>query len=92
MVRTRATSSATNYDDPSRVEAPTAPRPSTTSAHNPFLTNPLPSSVVHRPPPVERPAYEDVRLPYYLSTAEHPGMVLVTSVLTDKNFQPWKRD
>ncbi|XP_060964620.1 uncharacterized protein LOC115718736 [Cannabis sativa] len=49
------------------------------------------------PPPVQqtqpdRPAYEDIRSPYYLSNADHPGLVLATRILTDRNFQPWRRD
>uniref|UniRef100_A0A803Q0S1 Retrotransposon Copia-like N-terminal domain-containing protein n=1 Tax=Cannabis sativa TaxID=3483 RepID=A0A803Q0S1_CANSA len=40
----------------------------------------------------DRPAYEDVQSPYYLSTADHPGLALVTPVLTYRNFQPWTRD
>ncbi|KAF4359427.1 hypothetical protein G4B88_008679 [Cannabis sativa] len=36
--------------------------------------------------PTDRPAYEDVRSPYYLSNADHPGFALETPVLTDRNF------
>ncbi|KAM6589966.1 hypothetical protein CsatA_012571 [Cannabis sativa] len=91
MVRTRATSSATTSDNPSRVEAPMAPPPSTNSADNPPQTNQsIPA--LRRSTPVDRPAYEDIRSPYYISTADHPGLSLVTPVLSDKNFQSWKRD
>ncbi|XP_060961850.1 uncharacterized protein LOC133032047 [Cannabis sativa] len=47
---------------------------------------------VPRSNPVDRPPYEDIRSPYYLSNADHPGLVLATPILTDRNFQPWKRD
>uniref|UniRef100_A0A803PTH4 Retrotransposon Copia-like N-terminal domain-containing protein n=1 Tax=Cannabis sativa TaxID=3483 RepID=A0A803PTH4_CANSA len=40
----------------------------------------------------DRPAYEDVQSPYYLSTVDHPGLDLVTPILKDRNFQPWTQD
>ncbi|XP_060972562.1 uncharacterized protein LOC133038428 [Cannabis sativa] len=92
MVRTRATSSATTTAVPLVVDAPMAPPPppSTNSADNPPRIEhsaPVPQST-----PVDRPLYEDIRSPYYLSNSDHPSMALVTLVLTDRNFQPWKRD
>uniref|UniRef100_A0A803PKB0 Reverse transcriptase domain-containing protein n=1 Tax=Cannabis sativa TaxID=3483 RepID=A0A803PKB0_CANSA len=74
------------------VDAPMAPPPppSTNSADNPPRIEhsaPVPQST-----PVDRPLYEDIRSPYYLSNSDHPSMALVTLVLTDRNFQPWKRD
>uniref|UniRef100_A0A803PBA5 Uncharacterized protein n=1 Tax=Cannabis sativa TaxID=3483 RepID=A0A803PBA5_CANSA len=92
MVRTRATSLATISDDPSRVEAPMAPPPSTNSAENLSRAHLPPPPTVHRPNPVNRPAYEDVRSPYYRSTTDHPGLSHITPVLSNKKFQPWKRD
>ncbi|KAF4355889.1 hypothetical protein G4B88_018840 [Cannabis sativa] len=92
MVRTRATNSATISDEPSRVEAPMAPPPPNHSADNPTRSTLPTLSVVHRPHQVDRAAYEDIQSPYYINTADHPGLSLVTPVLSDKNFQPWKRD
>uniref|UniRef100_A0A803NL20 Retrotransposon gag domain-containing protein n=1 Tax=Cannabis sativa TaxID=3483 RepID=A0A803NL20_CANSA len=66
MVRTRATSSATTSDYPSRVEAPIAPPPSNHSADNPSRTNLPPLSVLHHPNPVNRPAYEDLVMSWIL--------------------------
>uniref|UniRef100_A0A803PZF7 Retrotransposon Copia-like N-terminal domain-containing protein n=1 Tax=Cannabis sativa TaxID=3483 RepID=A0A803PZF7_CANSA len=52
---------------------------------------PVPAVAIHRVHG-DQPTYEDVRSPYYLNTVDHPGLVLVTPVLTDRNFQPWTRD
>ncbi|XP_030477949.1 uncharacterized protein LOC115694988 [Cannabis sativa] len=52
---------------------------------------PVPAAATHHNNG-DRPTYEDVRSPYYLSTAYHPGLALVTPILTDRNFQPWTRD
>uniref|UniRef100_A0A803PJM5 Retrotransposon Copia-like N-terminal domain-containing protein n=1 Tax=Cannabis sativa TaxID=3483 RepID=A0A803PJM5_CANSA len=52
------------------------------------LKNAAPNHHVHG----DRPTYEDVRSPYYPSIADHPGLALVTLVLTDRNFQPSTRD
>ena len=63
---------------------------SSTDTDDPRAASPL--SDANRPVLHDRPAYEDVRSPYFLSTADHPGLALATPVLTDRNFQPWKRD
>uniref|UniRef100_A0A803NWD7 Retrotransposon Copia-like N-terminal domain-containing protein n=1 Tax=Cannabis sativa TaxID=3483 RepID=A0A803NWD7_CANSA len=62
--------------------------PSHTSAE--INNNPAP--LPQQQPLINRPAYEDIHSPYYLSNADHPGMVLATPILTDRNFQPWCRD
>ncbi|KAM6574178.1 hypothetical protein CsatA_022505 [Cannabis sativa] len=89
MVRTRATSSATTDGDIPTVDAhnPIAPPPSQTSAGVNRSHAPANRSTTQ-----DRPAYEDVRSPYYISSADHPGLALATPVLTDRNFHPWKRD
>lgn len=33
----------------------------------------------------------DVNHPYYLQTSDHLGMVLVTQLLIDQNYNQWKR-
>ncbi|KAF4349707.1 hypothetical protein F8388_026209 [Cannabis sativa] len=43
-------------------------------------------------PPVHRPAHEDSSNPYYLSSSDHPDLILVTPPLSDHNFQPRRRD
>uniref|UniRef100_A0A803QCA7 CCHC-type domain-containing protein n=1 Tax=Cannabis sativa TaxID=3483 RepID=A0A803QCA7_CANSA len=78
MVRTRASSCATTSDDPSRVEAPMAPPPSNTSADNPPQTTHQSFPILPRSTLIDRPAYEDIRSPYYITTADHPGLSLVT--------------
>uniref|UniRef100_A0A803QNN8 Retrotransposon Copia-like N-terminal domain-containing protein n=1 Tax=Cannabis sativa TaxID=3483 RepID=A0A803QNN8_CANSA len=39
----------------------------------------------------DRPAHEDLSSPYFLSTGDHPGLVLVSAPLTGPNFQSWRR-
>uniref|UniRef100_A0A803NUC8 Uncharacterized protein n=1 Tax=Cannabis sativa TaxID=3483 RepID=A0A803NUC8_CANSA len=85
MVRTRATSFATttvtdllvdasNQDDP-----PPQPEQNTGHTQNP-------PSRLNRSSLNDCPPYEDVRRPYYLSIADHPGLALATPVLIDRNF------
>lgn len=33
----------------------------------------------------------DANHPYYLQISDHPGMVLVTQLLTDQKYNQWKR-
>lgn len=33
----------------------------------------------------------DINHPYYLSSSDHPGLALVTEVLTDQNYHHWSR-
>uniref|UniRef100_A0A803PCK1 Uncharacterized protein n=1 Tax=Cannabis sativa TaxID=3483 RepID=A0A803PCK1_CANSA len=90
MVRTRAISLATTTDEnSSMVDAPMAPPPSTTFVEiPPRIGAPMAPPPVLRSTPIDRPTYEDVRSPYYLSTADHSNLALVTPILTDQNFQP----
>uniref|UniRef100_A0A803PTB3 Reverse transcriptase Ty1/copia-type domain-containing protein n=1 Tax=Cannabis sativa TaxID=3483 RepID=A0A803PTB3_CANSA len=95
MARTRTTILATTNDPPMVDATPLLPQQ--TSADNTTRTEtPVPNSrstaIDSRPPLHDRPAYEDVRSPYFLNNADHPGLVLATPVLTDRNFQPWQRD
>ncbi|XP_060973122.1 uncharacterized protein LOC115695012 [Cannabis sativa] len=94
MVRTRVNSSVTSTDanDNPVVDAPSniAPPPLQTSTHT--IPKAPASAPQNHSALIDRPAYEDVRSPYYLSTAGHPGLALATLVLTNHNFQPWKRD
>ncbi|KAF4375138.1 hypothetical protein F8388_017284 [Cannabis sativa] len=64
------------------IEMPIVP-PATNHPREPLLQN---------PPPVHRPAHEDNSNLYYLSSGDHPGLILVTPPLSDHNFQPWRRD
>uniref|UniRef100_A0A803QE25 Retrotransposon Copia-like N-terminal domain-containing protein n=1 Tax=Cannabis sativa TaxID=3483 RepID=A0A803QE25_CANSA len=38
-----------------------------------------------------RSVVDDHSSPFFLSTGDHPGLVLVSIVLNDTNYQPWKR-
>uniref|UniRef100_A0A803PHG1 Retrotransposon Copia-like N-terminal domain-containing protein n=1 Tax=Cannabis sativa TaxID=3483 RepID=A0A803PHG1_CANSA len=73
------------------VDASAAPPPPSKTS-----VGTLPCSAPPVPGPrldvIDRPAYEDIRSPYYLSNADHLGLALATPLLTDRNFQPWKRD
>uniref|UniRef100_A0A803Q8Z3 Reverse transcriptase Ty1/copia-type domain-containing protein n=1 Tax=Cannabis sativa TaxID=3483 RepID=A0A803Q8Z3_CANSA len=91
MVRTRANSSATSINNPVD-EAPSNSAPPTfqNSTYIPPRV-PVPAAATHHNNG-DRPAYEDVRSPYYLSTVDHPGLALVTPIFTDQNFQPRTRD
>uniref|UniRef100_A0A803PEA6 Retrotransposon Copia-like N-terminal domain-containing protein n=1 Tax=Cannabis sativa TaxID=3483 RepID=A0A803PEA6_CANSA len=93
MVRTRATGSrhshrtppphpSSSVPDALSIEMPIVP-PATNHPRKPLLQN-------H--PPVHRPAHEDNSNLYYLSSGDHPGLILVTPPLSDHNFQPWRRD
>ncbi|KAM6557548.1 hypothetical protein CsatB_004567 [Cannabis sativa] len=41
--------------------------------------------------PAVRDLTEDHSSPFFLSTGDHPGLVLVSTVLTGTNYQAWKR-
>ncbi|XP_030479061.1 uncharacterized protein LOC115696292 [Cannabis sativa] len=41
--------------------------------------------------PQSRLVVDDPSSPFFLSTGDHPGLILVTTVLTGTNYQPWKR-
>uniref|UniRef100_A0A803PLS7 Retrotransposon Copia-like N-terminal domain-containing protein n=1 Tax=Cannabis sativa TaxID=3483 RepID=A0A803PLS7_CANSA len=36
-------------------------------------------------------AHEDVSIPFFLSTADHPRLILLSTVLNGANYQSWKR-
>uniref|UniRef100_A0A803PSQ4 Retrotransposon Copia-like N-terminal domain-containing protein n=1 Tax=Cannabis sativa TaxID=3483 RepID=A0A803PSQ4_CANSA len=70
MARMRATFSSTPTDRVDDAPAQIDPSPSHTSAE--INNNPAPPP--QQQPQIDRPAYEDIRSPYYLSNADHPGM------------------
>ncbi|KAM6563406.1 hypothetical protein CsatB_023404 [Cannabis sativa] len=39
-----------------------------------------------------RPVHEGSSSPYFLNSSDNPGLTLVTPLLSDKNFQSWRRD
>ncbi|XP_062112913.1 uncharacterized protein LOC133824068 [Humulus lupulus] len=39
---------------------------------------------------LDQPTHEVVSNPYFLSSRDHPGLILVSKLLTDSNFQSWK--
>uniref|UniRef100_A0A803PC10 Retrotransposon Copia-like N-terminal domain-containing protein n=1 Tax=Cannabis sativa TaxID=3483 RepID=A0A803PC10_CANSA len=93
MVRTRATGSrhsgrtppphtSSSIPDAPSIETPTVPP--APNHHGETLPQNLPA--------IPRPAHEDSSSPYYLSSGDHPGLILVTLPLSDHNFQPWRRD
>ncbi|KAM6551366.1 hypothetical protein CsatB_001174 [Cannabis sativa] len=42
-------------------------------------------------PSQDRGSIEDASSPFFLSSGDHPGLVLVSSILTGANYQSWKR-
>ncbi|XP_060963732.1 uncharacterized protein LOC133033137 [Cannabis sativa] len=38
-----------------------------------------------------RPVNDDISIPFFLSTGNHPGLILVSNVLNGSNYQSWKR-
>ncbi|KAM6550340.1 hypothetical protein CsatB_000148 [Cannabis sativa] len=76
MVRTRATISATSTNPVVDAPAPIDPQPSQTSADNNNNQAQSPA-----PPPVQQTQPD-----------HHPGLVLASPILTDRNSQPWHRD
>ena len=64
---------------------PTAP----SNANRPSIsTNNRFSALDHN----DRPPLEDANNPYFMGNGDHPGLTLVSSPLTDTNFQQWRRD
>ncbi|XP_060960671.1 uncharacterized protein LOC133031234 [Cannabis sativa] len=61
-------------------------------------SDPIPNPEIHSTPTPQantetrdRPAHEDPSSPYFLSTGDHPGLLLVSTLLTGSNFQSWRR-
>ncbi|XP_060974069.1 uncharacterized protein LOC133039240 [Cannabis sativa] len=70
---------------PSQEEDPVEP-----DVFSPVQPAPQPAPS-NRKPSLDRLAHEDVSSPFFLSTANHPGLVLVSTVLNGANYQSWKR-
>ncbi|XP_060959157.1 uncharacterized protein LOC133030435 [Cannabis sativa] len=80
-----------------------APDPSANPIRNPQIrvpsqpTDPFPqarSTIVDdntNQAPTSRSVADDHSSPFYLSTGDHPNLVLVSTVLNGTNYQPWKR-
>uniref|UniRef100_A0A803NRL8 RNase H type-1 domain-containing protein n=1 Tax=Cannabis sativa TaxID=3483 RepID=A0A803NRL8_CANSA len=87
MARTRATGSRNSGQ---------TPLPNTSSSipavpPNPPIIPPT-SAVTGDIAPPHRPVHEDSSSPYFLNSGDNPGLTLVTPLLSDKNFQSWRRD
>ncbi|XP_062112374.1 uncharacterized protein LOC133823554 [Humulus lupulus] len=99
MARTRTKSSAAIQEPPIQAILNQEPSPTMAteapSAQN--LTNNYgQTSASNRFCPLDnmdRPTLEDAdNNPYFLGTGDHPGLILASPPLTDKNFQQWHRD
>ncbi|KAF4346654.1 hypothetical protein G4B88_009917 [Cannabis sativa] len=58
----------------------------------PLVSNVTGDNTTQQPATQTRPVQEDSSSPYYLNSGDHPGLTLVSSSLSDKNFQPWRRN
>ncbi|KAM6582131.1 hypothetical protein CsatB_009133 [Cannabis sativa] len=74
------TRSSTNEDNGDTTSDP-IPNPKITSA--PIQQAPMENR--------DQPAHDDLSSPYFLSTEDHPSLVLVSAPLTGPNFQSWHR-
>ncbi|XP_062093706.1 uncharacterized protein LOC133799720 [Humulus lupulus] len=105
MVRPRTRSSITHGETPSGDLPAAATRPENDHVHGDTTTSTLPhvhqesmaTETPHeRAPPVPehintRPRLQVEDTPYFLSSANHPNLILTTSLLTGPNYQSWKR-
>ncbi|XP_060960844.1 uncharacterized protein LOC115723869 [Cannabis sativa] len=62
------------------------------SSPDPVADIPQPPVHTRRSSLVDRLAHEDVSSPFFLSTADHPGLVLVSTILNRANYQSWKKE
>ncbi|XP_062088845.1 uncharacterized protein LOC133795413 [Humulus lupulus] len=102
MARTRATGLRNTSPVPPLLEPATAATDSSLSNPDAPPQEPPISRVLSSPIHVsnrfssfsvlDRPAHEDGSSPYFLSTGDHPALVLASPPLMDKNFQQWRRD
>ncbi|XP_062104149.1 uncharacterized protein LOC133815310 [Humulus lupulus] len=102
MTRTRAIGRRSTSPVPPLPEPSTAatdsslPNPDAPPQEPPISR--VPSSPIHASnrfssfSVLDRPTHEDGSSPYFLSTGDHPALVLASPPLTDKNFQQWRRD
>ncbi|XP_060968283.1 uncharacterized protein LOC133035871 [Cannabis sativa] len=77
-----------NNNPRSRIQHEPEPIAPANSSPAPIATDP---PVQARRSLADRLAHEDVSSPFFLSNADHPGLVLVSTVLNGTNYQSWKR-
>uniref|UniRef100_A0A803PC45 Retrotransposon Copia-like N-terminal domain-containing protein n=1 Tax=Cannabis sativa TaxID=3483 RepID=A0A803PC45_CANSA len=92
MARTRTTGSRNSSQTPLPNNSSSIPD----APPNPQIIPPasIPTGHITNPQPnvTTQLIHEDSSSPYFLNSGDHPGLTLVTHVLSNKNFQSWRRD
>uniref|UniRef100_A0A803Q9C5 Retrotransposon Copia-like N-terminal domain-containing protein n=1 Tax=Cannabis sativa TaxID=3483 RepID=A0A803Q9C5_CANSA len=52
---------------------------------------PQPSIPIRHPSTLNHLAHQDVSSPFFLTTADHPSLILVSTILNGANYQYWKQ-
>ncbi|XP_062109408.1 uncharacterized protein LOC133820027 [Humulus lupulus] len=94
MARTRHNTSASLRNGPQepvedarqQSQMPEAPNSNTNGGHNSASNRFAPLDNLDHSP------LEDANNPYFLGNGDHPGLILASPPLTDKNFQQWRQN
>ncbi|KAF4400283.1 hypothetical protein G4B88_019492 [Cannabis sativa] len=92
MTRTRATGSRNSDQTPMLNISSSVPDAPTNPLIIPLVSAVIEDIAITEPNVTTRPVHEDSSSPYFLNSCEHPGLTLVTPLLSDKNFQSWRCD
>ncbi|KAF4349803.1 hypothetical protein F8388_001081 [Cannabis sativa] len=92
MARTRATGSGSSGQTPLPNNSFNIPDAPPNPPIIPPVSNVTGDNTTRQPVAQPRPVHEDSSSPYFLNSGDHPDLTLVSPPLSDKNFQPWRRN